>query len=681
MADNEFEKRGSETSSKRAGKGITRRDYLGGVLVGTGAALLGGLTPRELLAQTMKGEAAPRAYPAVDPEKAALFDGPSGIGDYRGNNGNTWDVLSRAHRIRDGVFEQTDVDAASVEDGEYDVVIVGGGGAGVGAAYRLKKERGDNLRVLILENHNIFGGEAKLNEFEVDGYKIYGPQGSNMTYVPSESGQTVLNFDLLYDEYKDIKMPLEYSWTPLAGTKKNLEFDVSNFMFMVQATISDSIAYYNQSGKNRENPKPVRNPWMKGLEGLDLDPEVQRDLMKWHWELVLDRPKEGLEEWLDQMTYEELLVDVHGLRPEVARFCDPLLASALGLGSDTCSALMATLHLGLPGAALASETDLDAMKDPSRKALTDWLVRNRIACFPGGNSYVYRYFLKNVMPDAIEGGYEPGDVQCNPVRFDRLDVDGAPFRVRLGATAIDVRNRQGDGNLDGVRIVYEKDGKLHAVHAKSAIVCCGSWVSRHIVKGAPDRLQKALSSFVHAPVVVANVALRNWKFMEKMGVTTALYLNGDFGFSCNIRQPLNIEGYEAPFDPEKPIVLTFYAPLMENGLPAKAQGAALRWELFNAPFAEIESRILSQMNALFRRGGFKAERDIAGITINRWGHAYVVPQPGFMYPAGGGKSNSDIVREGFGRIFFAHSELYGVQAFIGAVGEGQRAARQALSFV
>ena len=155
-------------------------------------------------------------------------------------------------------------------------------------------------------------------------------------------------------------------------------------------------------------------------------------------------------------------------------------------------------------------------------------------------------------------------------------------------------------------------------------------------------------------------------------------MDGDFGFSCNIRQPLNIEGYEAPFDPEKPIVLTFYAPLMDSDLPAQAQGAALRWKLFNTPYAEIEGRILSQMNALFRRGRFKAERDVAGITINRWGHAYVVPQPGFMYPAGGGKSNSDIVREGFDRIFFAHSELYGVQAFIGAVSEGQRAARQAL---
>jgi len=677
MSDNKSKRRGGE--SKINLDSITRRDYLGGVLVGTGAALLTGLTPRELLAQSGGARSAPSVYPPVDPETAALFDGPSGVGDYRGSNGNTWDVLSRAHRIRDGVFDAADIAAAPVEEDDYDVVIIGGGGAGIGAAYRLKKERGEGLRVLTLENHNIFGGEAKMNEFEVDGYKIYGPQGSNMTYVPSESGQSVLNFDLLYDEYVDIKMPLEYSWTPLTGAKKNLEFDVSNFMFMVQATVSDSIAYYNQAGENREKPKPVRNPWVKGLEGLDLDPEVQRDLLKWRWELVLDRPKEGLEEWLDQMTYEQLLVDVHGLRPEVARFCDPLLASALGLGSSTCSALMATLHLGLPGAVLASEADLEAMRDPGQYALTDWLVRNRIACFPGGNSYVYRFFLKHVMPEAIAGGYEPGEVQCNPVRFDRLDIDGAPFRIRLGATAVDVRNLSGKGKSKGVRVVYEKQGRLHAVQAKSAIVCCGSWVSRHIVKDAPEPLHKALSSFVHAPLVVANVALRNWKFMEKMGVTTALYMDGDFGFSCNIRQPLNIEGYEAPFDPEKPIVLTFYAPLMDSDLPAQAQGAALRWKLFNTPYAEIEGRILSQMNALFRRGRFKAERDVAGITINRWGHAYVVPQPGFMYPAGGGKSNSDIVREGFDRIFFAHSELYGVQAFIGAVSEGQRAARQALN--
>jgi spermidine dehydrogenase len=654
---------------------ITRRDCLGGLLAGSGMALLSGLTPRELLAQTaVSGSAGTwTGLAPPDPAAAALFDGPSGIGDYRGNNGNTFDVMTRAHYIRDGVFGEAAFDSLPTDE-DLDVVIVGGGAAGIGAAYQLKKERGDNLNVLVLENHNIFGGEAKSNEFEVDGHTVYGPQGSNLTMLPSSPTDQALGFDLLYDDYTDVGLPLRYEYEPLQGTEKDLDFDATGFMFMQQATVSDSMAYYGPPTAERPNPKPVRNPWVNGLEDLGYSRKIQQDMMKWHWGLLLDRPREGLEQWLDQMSYEDLLVNEYGLDPEVARFNDPLLASALGLGSRTCSAFSATIGLGFPGARLASETTLEAVADPEPRLLKGWCERNNFVSWPGGNSCVYRYFVKAIWPDAITGGNTDGEIQCNPIRFHRLDAPDNAFRMRLGATVVDVRHLKGGR----VRIVYEKAGYLKAVTARSVVMATGNWVNRHIVRDAPSAMRTALASFVHAPVLVANVALHDWRFMERMSVTTAVYRDGDFGFSCNLRQPVRMTGYETPFHPDKPAVLTFYAPLYDSSLPAQEQVSTLRTEMFTTPFANYEKAIRQQMVRLFDDGGFDPGRDIAGLTLNRWGHAYVVPFPGYRHPFDGSKAPADVMRDGHDRVFFAHSELAGVQAFIGGFAEGKRAARQAL---
>ena len=656
----------------RKRRGITRRDYLGGTLLGTGAALLGGLTPRELLA----AQAGVR-LPAINRAAAERFDGPSGVGDYQGVNGNTWEVLTRAHWLRDGWFDAVDYAALPVEEDGYDVIMIGGGAASLGAAYLLNRE--SSLTGLILENHRVPGGEARQNEFEVDGHRIFGPQGSNLVVLPTEPGQVALGDDLLYDEFNDIGMPLKYGLTELQGSEKALEFDVSNYIYLWLATVSDSIGYYAAPSATEPRPGPVRNPWMKGLEGLGWPDDVRQDFLRWHWRLTLDRERDdGLEPWLDRMSYEQLLVDVHGLSPAIARFCDPLIASAVGAGSGTCSALVATNQMEMPGAALTGETDPEVQGDPAYRSLPAVVRGFNVGCFPGGNSFPYRYFAKHIWPQGIAGGRNPQDVLAGRFDFGRLDHADNRLRLRTAATVIDVRHLPGS-NGKRVRVIYERGGELHAAVAKSAIVCAGGWVSRNILGDAPAHVHAALDAFVHVPYLVANVALTNWRFLERLGITAAVYQGGEFGFTCNIRQPMQVGDYRAPLHPDKPIVLTFYNSLVKPELPAKVQGELLRWEMFSTSYADYERRIRRQMTTLFDAGGFDPERDIAGITLNRWGHAYNVPQPGFFHPANGEASPSDVLRAGYGRIFFAHSELRGLQAFAGANAEGYRAARQVIA--
>lgn len=650
---------------------ITRRDFLGGSLLGAGTALLGGLTPAQLL------QAGADQYTAAAPVNLT-YDGPSGVGDYRGNNGNTWDVVTRAHAIFENQFDESAFNNAHASDDDYDVVIIGGGATSMGAAYRIKKDA-PGTRMLILENHRIFGGEAKHNEYHVNGHRIFGPQGSNLVILPRYSGQMAIGDDLMFDEFNDIGMPLSYDWVELEGTDKPLEFDVTNYAFTLWATVSDSIGYYPAPTADNPRPDPVRNPFMNGMRGLGFDEKTRNDFLRYNWSLSVDHDRADMDRWLDRMSYEELLVDVHGLSPAVARFCDPLLASALGFGSATCSAYVATKLLMMPGAAETPESG-EYRAPVSARHLTTFMRDFNVGCFPGGNTYVYRYLMNYVWPGLFEGENTPASMMGGKIRFDELENRNNNMHMRLAATVVDVRHLKGS-NGDRVRVVYERNGELHQVVSKTAIVCAGAWVSRHILGDAPPTVAKALDKFDHSPVVAVNVALTNWRFMERMGLTSVLYFGGKFGFYCNIRQPLVVGDYGAPFHPDKPIVLTFYAPMIDSALPARQQGLVLRQQLLATPYMDIERRVIEQMQLLFDNGGFEPQRDIAAITVNRWGHAYSVPKPGFFYPADNSRSATDTLREGYGRIFFAHAELRGLQAFVGAMAEGQRAAQQAIDLI
>src|SRR6266404_2637743 len=151
----------------RVNEPISRRDFLNGVLL-TGAGLL-----------------VHNKAPTISPEDA--FNGYGGIGDYAHSNGNTWEVLSAGHAMRDGAFEKRIANAT--DTGQiYNLVAVGGGISGLAAAIFFQKYKSG--RCLVIDNHPIFGGEAKRNEFLVDGQRLTAHQGSAIFLVPKKGGYT-----------------------------------------------------------------------------------------------------------------------------------------------------------------------------------------------------------------------------------------------------------------------------------------------------------------------------------------------------------------------------------------------------------------------------------------------------------------------------------------------------------
>jgi spermidine dehydrogenase len=176
-------------------------------------------------------------------------------------------------------------------------------------------------------------------------------------------------------------------------------------------------------------------------------------------------------------------------------------------------------------------------------------------------------------------------------------------------------------------------------------------------------------------MLVVNVALRRWRFMYDLGITAASYRD-QFGFSCNLRQSMVVGDYRPQLHPDKPTILTFYIPFEKPGTPIKPQAAAARTEMLATSYRDYERRIREQLVRLFGRAGFNPRDDIAGIILNRWGHAYVCPAPGFYFGRSGKPAAPDVLRQKVGRIAFANAELNGHQNWVDATGEGKRAAEQ-----
>lgn len=614
---------------------ITRRDFVGTTLVGAGAALLHspGL--------------------AASQELGPAWSGYGGVGDYRFSNGNTAEVVSAAHRVRDRAYEgelPNVIDTTEV----YDVVIVGGGFAGISAQYEFQKRRPDG-KCLLLDNSSIFGGFAKSNEFAVDGYRIAAPQASINFRMPKATD--VRGADL----WHELGLPMQFQFARPEGGDPSIVFPKATsgpFYFGEQ---SATVGYFFQNSLTQGKGTWVKDIWDGDLQRAPWPDSFKKELLA----LRDRRPKlknDASDAWLDRITFADLVTKVMGLSPQVLPYVVPIMGIA---GHSAKVSAYATAGV-IPG--------LDRFPSGSSQAE----LGDRWISFPGGNATLLRHLVKAIFPEAIEGSTSLEAIANNPVNLSALDRAGASRRMRLRSTVVRIRH-EGDPKSAGlVSVVYEKNGRLYRVTARAAVVATGSWIAKHVVSDLPDNYRAAFDRFFYLPILMVNVALRNWRFLDKLGFGAGRWFDG-FGFFGTIRQPMVTGRSPVPFHPDKPIVMTLYVPIQNPDLPLEAEGPAGRALLFGTSYADYERQIVSQMQRVFSTGGFDARRDIAGIVLNRWGHAQPTPAPGFFFGTDGDAPPREVLRERFGRIAFGHSELGGRGDWIGAAEEGKRAMMQVLS--
>jgi len=253
--------------------------------------------------------------------------------------------------------------------------------------------------------------------------------------------------------------------------------------------------------------------------------------------------------------------------------------------------------------------------------------------------------------------------------------------MRLAATVISVQHDSDSKRSNAITIVYLKEGKLYRLKARSVVMAGGSWTTKHIVKDLPGTYREAYAQFYRSPCMMANVALRNWRFLYKMGVSGCRWFEG-VGNYLEVRK-LALTGIESEtISPDSPIVLSLKVLYSFPGHSTQEQGNLGRLEMMRTSFAEYEAKIRDQFTDMFSPFGFDAQRDIAGIILNRWGHAYLSPQPGFFFGKDGKPAPREILRRApFGRIAFANTDLAGAMDHRYSILEAKRAVEQLLDQV
>jgi spermidine dehydrogenase len=232
-----------------------------------------------------------------------------------------------------------------------------------------------------------------------------------------------------------------------------------------------------------------------------------------------------------------------------------------------------------------------------------------------------------------------------------------------------------------VTIGYTRGNKVYRIKARSVVMAGGCWTSKLIVRDLPSSHRQAYDQFYRSPCMMANVALRNWRFLYKLGISGCQWFEGLGSFAA-VRKVPTFSTDQKTIGPDSPVVLTLKVLFPHYGKPLQEQGNLGRAQLLSTSFRDYERQIRAQLTEMFSASGFYAARDIAGIVLNRWGHAYGSPQPGFFFGKDGNPAPRDILRAmPFGRIAFANTDLSGTPDHRTAIGEAHRAANQLLDRV
>jgi spermidine dehydrogenase len=253
--------------------------------------------------------------------------------------------------------------------------------------------------------------------------------------------------------------------------------------------------------------------------------------------------------------------------------------------------------------------------------------------------------------------------------------------VRLDSTVVWVKHEGDPEKSKFVRVLYTRGGKVYAVKARSVVMAGGSWTTKRIVRDLPEEHVAAYAQFYRSPCLMANVAVRNWRFLYKMGISGCQWFEG-LGNYLQVRKLAMCGADSATIGPDSPVVLTIKVLYSYPGVSTEQQGSRGRTEMIATPFRDYERMIRQQFTEMFARSGFDAGRDIAGIILNRWGHAYLSPAPGFFFGKEGKPAPGEVLRAApFGRIAFANTDLTGVMDHRYSIIEADRAVGQLLDEV
>ena len=653
-----FEDEHNRTRERELGmdRPIARRDFLNGIALGLGGALAGGLLPglpgmRQMLDAAEFDQDSPGYYPPA-------------LTGMRGSHDRSYDV---AHAVRDGRFSGAAAPSATGES--YDLVVVGGGISGLAAAYFYRSKM-PGARILILDNHDDFGGHAKRNEFRPGGRLWIANGGTESIESPFPfSAESRGLMEALGIQPKKLAKEAKK-----AGDRSLFE-DLKNAFFFDKETFGvDRLAVGMPPG----GKKGTLPAWQEFLGHTPLSPKVQQDIARLQTakvDYLTGLSNDEKKERLSRISYQDFLLDVVKVDRGVIPFYQSRTHSLYGVGIDAVGALdcWGYKYPGFAGMDL----------DPKATGRMSYTARGEATKkpaysfhFPDGNASIARLLVRALVPDAVPGRTVQDSVLAG-VDYSALDRPASPVRIRLNSTAVLVRHAGPAATAGAVDVIYGRDAKVFAVRAAHVVLACWNMVIPSICPDLPDAQKEALKYGVKVPLVYTTVALNNWRAFRRLGVRNTI-CPGMYHTSMRLEVPTVIGGYDpTPKSADDPILVRMTRTPCKPGLPARDQQRAGHVELLTTPYRTFELKIRDQLTRVLGGGGFDAARDIDAITVNRWPHGYAYEYNPLWDPDwAAGESPCEIGRKRFGRIAIANSDAAAAAYTDSAIDQACRAVNE-----
>ncbi len=609
---------------------VTRRDFLNGTQVAIGASLLTPWTEvfGAALSPTVPG---PDYYP---PAKTGL----------RGSHAGSWETMHA--RVAGTTWPP-----GAVEE-DYDLVVVGGGISGLSAAHFYRREK-PAARILVLDNHDDFGGHAKRNEFTVGGRTQIAYGGTESIDTPS--GYTDASRALLEAIGIDVQRFYDY-----------FDQDLYGEMGLSYAIAFDEATY----GKRKLVTGYGSKPWQAFAAETPLSDTAKADLVRAFTDKRDYLPGMSRDEkvaLLSKISYRSYLRDYVKVDEQVVEMYQRWGMSYWCVGMDEVPAIYILGYTdggGMPG------LEYTVQQEGGRG------VEPYIFHFPDGNASVARLLVRSLIPEALPGSSMEDSVTAR-LDYGKLDRNDAPVRIRLNSTAVNVVH---GADSKAVLVTYVRSGEAHTVRAKKCIMACYNSAIPYICPELPEPQKAGLAYNVKVPLVYTKVAVPNWRAFAELG-TRFVYYTNDFYKQVELDYPVSIGDYRFGADPDQPMTLHMcHVPYFDD-IQGPEQWRAGRRRLLETPFATFEHHVRDQLDQALSGAGFDADKDITAITVNRWAHGYSYSPDLLWEPEYASDADKPWVlgRQPFGHISIANSDAGAESNTDSAITQSFRAVQEALS--
>ena len=616
---------------------ITRRDFVNGVSLGVaGAALL----PQWAAAQEFAPEQSPGYYPPA-------------LTGMRGDHPGSFEV---AHQLRDS--RKVDLSSVTHTNETYDLVIVGGGISGLGAAYYFLTNAGRSARVLILDNHDDFGGHAKRNEFRYNG-RLLAINGGTLNIEapgrynePAKALLAAVGIDLSRFQTENTT---NHNLYRSLGLGRGYFFDKENWG-------ADRLAVRPPSDFQSANRAGLPAEF---LAKTPLSEQARKDVLRLYEKEQPDYLP-GLSSAdkklrLAKMSYQDFLLHFAKVDPQVLYFFRHFGEGVFCVGADATPALFAW-QMGQPG---FSGMQLDPTPDGVLAELPGVQHGRQkegggpAVHFPDGNATVARLIVRWLIPDAVPGK-SMEDVGAARINYARLDQANQPARIRLNSTVLNVTHEGDPARATEVVVSYSRGGKMYDVRAKACVMACWNMFIPYLIPELPAAQKEALAYAVKGPLVYTSVGVKNWTAWQKLGISR-IDAPAMYHTDVSLTEAVSLGDLKHPQTPDEPIALHLVKIMTVPGRPRKEQHRLGRAELLTTTFETFERNIREQLARTLGSGGFDPARDIVDITVNRWPHGYAYTYNSLFDPMEWVFTASEqrpcvIARQPFGLIAIANSD-------------------------